>query len=206
MPAEERREQLLRAALAVIVERGFADTRIADVAERAGTSPALVIYYFKTRDALLTEALRYSEDAWYAAGVKRLADIPTAAGQLTTLIAMTCLAEPDLPSSGWLLWLDLWALSPRNPGVAAVRREFDERWRRAIAEIVTRGQQRGEFAPGSTPNSAPTSAEDFTLTLSALLDGIAVQIALEDPDFTPARAYDLAMAYAAERLGFVPPN
>ena len=46
----------------MIVERGYADTRIADVAEHAGTSPALVIYYFKTRDQLLTEALRYSED------------------------------------------------------------------------------------------------------------------------------------------------
>ena len=41
---EQRREQMLRAALDVIVERGYADTRIADVAERTGTSPALVIY------------------------------------------------------------------------------------------------------------------------------------------------------------------
>ena len=39
--------RMLRAALDVIVERGYADTRIADVAERTGTSPALVIYYFK---------------------------------------------------------------------------------------------------------------------------------------------------------------
>jgi len=34
-----RRPQLLRAAADVIVERGLASTRIADVAERAGTSP-----------------------------------------------------------------------------------------------------------------------------------------------------------------------
>ena len=39
---EQRREQMLRAALEVIVDRGYADTRIADVAERTGTSPALV--------------------------------------------------------------------------------------------------------------------------------------------------------------------
>ena len=39
--AGERKEQMLRAALEVIVERGYADTRIADVAERTGTSPAL---------------------------------------------------------------------------------------------------------------------------------------------------------------------
>ena len=67
----ERREQMLRAALDVIVERGYADTRIADVAERTGTSPALVIYYFKTRDQLLTEAIRYSEDTWYAEFLRR---------------------------------------------------------------------------------------------------------------------------------------
>jgi AcrR family transcriptional regulator len=58
------------------------DTRIADVADRTGTSPALVIYYSKTRDQLLTEAIRYSEDAWYAEGTRRMAGIPSAAGQL----------------------------------------------------------------------------------------------------------------------------
>src|SRR5579863_82281 len=92
---EGRREQLLRSALEVIVARGYADTRIADVAEHAGTSPALVIYYFKTRDQLLTEALRYSEDAWYAAGTQRLAAITSAVGRLTELIAMTCLPDTD---------------------------------------------------------------------------------------------------------------
>lgn len=193
--AEQRREQLLRAALEVIVERGYADTRIADVAERAGTSPALVIYYFKTRDQLLTEAIGYSEDAWYAFGLQQLEEIPTAAGQLTELIAMTCLPDTDpAPRSEWLLWLDLWALSPRNAGVAAVRRKFDERWRHAISTIVLAGQEAGEFTQ--------IDADDFAVTLSALLDGIAVQIALEDPDVQPARAYDLAIRFAAGQLGF----
>jgi AcrR family transcriptional regulator len=191
-----RREQLLRAALEVIVARGYADTRIADVAEHAGTSPALVIYYFKTRDQLLTEALRYSEDAWYAAGTQRLAAIGTAVGRLTELIAMTCL--PDLDPAArteWLLWLDLWALSPRNPGVAAVRCKFDQRWRETISATVLSGQESGEF-------DTSADAESFAITLSALLDGMAVQIALEDPDVPPSRAYDLAMRYAAGQLGF----
>ena len=34
--ADQRREQMLRAALEVIDERGYPETRIADVAERAG--------------------------------------------------------------------------------------------------------------------------------------------------------------------------
>jgi AcrR family transcriptional regulator len=198
--AEQRREQLLRAALDVIVARGYADTRIADVAKHAGTSPALVIYYFKTRDQLLTEALRYSEDSWYAAGTERLAAIPTAAGQLTELVAMTCLPDSDPGTKAgkpteWLLWLDLWALSAHNNGVAAVRHKFDERWRETIEAAVQDGQEAGEF-------DASVDAGEFAVTLSALLDGMAVQIALEDPDVTPARAYDLAMRYAAGQLGF----
>ncbi len=77
--AEQRRAQMLAAALEVISERGFADTRIADVAERAGVSPALVIYYFKTKDQLLTEAIRHYDDSWYAVGQRRMAELSTAA-------------------------------------------------------------------------------------------------------------------------------
>ncbi len=70
--ADQRRGQMLHAALDVISERGFADTRIADIAERIGISPALVIYYFKTKDQLLTEAIRHYEDTWYAEGKRRM--------------------------------------------------------------------------------------------------------------------------------------
>jgi AcrR family transcriptional regulator len=192
---EQRREQMLRAALDVIVERGYADTRIADVAERTGTSPALVIYYFKTRDQLLTEAIRYSEDTWYAEGIRRMAGIPSAAGRLTELIAMTSLPETDPePRSWWLLWLDLWALSPRNAGVAAVRQKFDERWRETIRSIVLAGQEAGEFAA--------VDVDDFAITLSSLLDGLAVQIALEDTEVPPQRAFELVMSFAAGQLEF----
>jgi AcrR family transcriptional regulator len=190
---EQRREQMLRAALEVIIERGYAETRIADVAERTGTSPALVIYYFKTREQLLTEAIRYSDDAWYAEFLRRMEEIPTAAGRLTQLIAMNCLTDPE-PGSYWTLWLDLWAFSPRSPGVAAVRQKSDERWRDAIRSIVLAGQEAGEFAQ--------VNADDFTITLAGLLDGLAVQIALEDPQVPPQRAYELTMRFAAGQLGF----
>ncbi len=64
-----------------------------------------------------------------------------------------------------------------------------------IETTVLTGQDAGEF-------DASVDAGEFAVTLSALLDGMAVQIALEDPDVTPARAYDLAMRFAAGQLGF----
>src|ERR1700734_3146362 len=119
--ADQRREQMLRAAIEVIEERGFPETRIADVAARAGTSPALVIYYFKTKDQLLTEALRYAEDTWYEAGTRRMAALSSAAGRLEELVALNFLIEvEDDPTSSWLLWLHLWAQPGPLPGGAGL--------------------------------------------------------------------------------------
>ena len=193
--ADQRREQMLQAALEVVAERGYPETRIADVAERAGTSPALVIYYFKTKDQLLTEAIRYSEDNWYAAGTSRMAAIPTAAGQLEELVAMSCLPEADAePNSSWGQWLDLWAQAVRHPEVAGVRQKFDERWRETISSLVLAGQEAGEFGP--------VDPAGFAIALSALLDGFAVQIALADTVVSPHRAFELSMRFAAKELGF----
>jgi AcrR family transcriptional regulator len=194
--ADQRREQMLRAALDVINERGYPDTRIADVAERIGISPALVIYYFKTKDQLLTEAIRYSEDSWYDSGQRRMAGLPTAAARLEEFVAMMCLpeADPEPSSSTWLIWLDFWAQAARNPEVAAVRQKSDERWRQAIGELIQAGQQADEFRA--------LDHEAFAIRLSALLDGLAVQIALADPVVTPLLAFELAMEFVAEQLGF----
>jgi AcrR family transcriptional regulator len=193
--ADQRREQMLRAALEVIQERGYPDSRIADVAERAGTSPALVIYYFKTKDQLLTEAIRFSEDTWYEAGTARMAAIPTAAGRLEEIVAMCTLPEADAePHTSWVLWLDLWAQAARHPEVASVRQKFDERWRHMISSLVVEGQEAGEFGP--------VDPVEFATLFSAMLDGLAVQIALEDPSVDAVKAYELCMRFAASQLGF----
>ncbi len=193
--ADQRREQMLRAALEVIDERGYPETRIADVAERAGTSPALVIYYFKTKNQLLTETIRFAEDDWYATGTSRMAAIGTAAGRLEELVAMSCLPEADADlRTSWLLWLDLWAQAGRHPEVGGVRQKFDERWRETISSLVLEGQEAGEFGP--------VDPADFAVTLSALLDGFAVQIALVDPTVDTRRAFELSMRFAARELGF----
>ena len=85
-------------------------------------------------------------------------EIPTAAARLAEAIAMICLPGNPEPQQYWLLWLDLWAFSPRSSGVAAVRQKSDERWRAAIRSIVQAGQEAGEFAP--------VDADDFTITLA----------------------------------------
>src|ERR1039458_8375546 len=73
------------------------------------------------------------QDNWYAAGTRRVAAIPTAAGRIEELVTMSCLPEADAElSTSWVLWLDLWAQSARHPEVASVRQNSDERWRETI--------------------------------------------------------------------------
>jgi AcrR family transcriptional regulator len=185
---------MLAAALEVIVERGFAEARISDVAERAGVSPALVIYYFKTKDNLLAEAMRWSEDAWYAEMARRTSVLRTAPERLEEVVAMTCLPGEPGTEESWAVWLDLWSQALRDPVVRSVREEFDEHFRATIRDIVRYGQEREEFVG--------VDEDDFSVAFSAILDGFAIQIALDDAVVDARRAFNLAMRLASRELGF----
>ena len=194
--ADQRRGQMLTAALDVISERGFADTRIADIAERIGISPALVIYYFKTKDQLLTEAIRHYEDTWYAEGKRRMDGLPTGAKKLEEFVAMNLLPEddPEFDGNYGLLWLDFWVQAARNSDIAELRRNSDARWRELIISLIRAGQADGEFAS--------IDPQPCSILISALLDGLTVQIALDDPVVDPVSAFELCMRYIADQLGF----
>ncbi len=185
---------MLSAAAQLIAERGFAETRIADVARRVGASPALVIYYFGTKDRLLTEALRYSEGAFYAAAEAMLERTSSTRDRLETLVRWTCVpqADDEIPGA-WGLWFDLWASAFRIPEVARDRVALDQRWRDMIARVVTDGQAAGEIDR--------VDVQDFAVTFTALLDGLSIQVALEDPVVDSDRAFAIAMRFAAAALG-----
>ena len=75
-----------------------------------------------------------------------------------------------------------------------MRRKSDERWRDEIASLVLAGQEAGEFA-----DVDPVS---FAICLSALMDGLTIQIALEDPGVDHVGAFELSMQFVASWLGF----
>ncbi|MBA3291696.1 MAG: TetR family transcriptional regulator, partial [Actinobacteria bacterium] len=115
--SKERRQEILEAAARVIGERGLCDTRIADIAEQAGTSAALVMYYFESKDRLLTEALTHSEDRFYSQAFNKLTTLPGAREQLTHLIEISIPPEAD----DWPLWIELWSRGLRDPETAKKR-------------------------------------------------------------------------------------
>ncbi len=192
---EARRIQMLRAAAELICERGFSDTRIADVAKRAGVSSALVIYYFGTRDRLLVDALRHSEESFYSAAEQMLAEVTSLRERISLLIRWTCVPEgtgkDEIPGA-WGLWFDLWAQAFRHDEVRAGRIELDARWRRMIIDALE--------VTGSDELATKIDPVMFALEFSALLDGLSIQVALDDPEVDSEVAYQIAMRFAEREL------
>ncbi len=192
--SETRRRDILDAAATAIAERGLCDTRIADVAEIVGVSPALILYYFPTKAALLAEALIRLDELFYQRVKERMASATSAEDRLATLIDESC---PDLGEDNglpdiWELWPAAWELSRHDPEFAGARARLDEVWRRQIAAVVEEGIATGEFEEVD-----PT---DFALQLAAMLDGLAMEAMLGDPDVDSKRMSELARSFSRRML------
>lgn len=194
---QKRRTQMLEAAGEVIGERGLCDTRIADVAERAGLSPALVVYYFGSKEKLLTEALAYAEDLFYIEAFRELTGIEGAAERLARLVELACPpVDRRETDEYWALWVELWSRALRNGEAARKREALDRRWRNTITEVVREGQRSGEFGP--------CDAERFATFLSALMDGLALQMLLKDSAVDGEMMNTMCLDAAARELGLDP--
>jgi AcrR family transcriptional regulator len=184
--AHVRRPAILTAAAEVITERGVQNTRISDVAERAGTSAPGVLYWFQSKDELLAEALQFSDDRFYFSITGELEALDSATARLTRLVELWP-AEGDGEA---VLWIELWVRALRDPRLAETRERLDRRWRETLADVVREGQATGEFADAD--------ADDVALLLGALMDGFAIQLALGDPAVTAdtVRRHCLGLAEA----------
>ena len=183
-----RKPQILAAAGEVIGERGMAATRIADVASRAGTSPPAVLYWFEDRDELINEALGFSEDRFYDSVTVRLSELGTP-GERLRLLFEASVADPD-----WTLWMELWTRALRDDKAQDTRRRLDDRWRQEIAGHVREGQASGEFDSTRDPG-------EVALLLASLLDGLALQATLGDPEVGPDRLHKLTIEAVERFLG-----
>ncbi|MCI3269972.1 TetR/AcrR family transcriptional regulator [Streptomyces cylindrosporus] len=68
--SEERRAEIVRAALEVIAERGYRGASLAAVAERVGLTQQGLLHYFPTKEALLVAVLK-ERDQWDAVPATR---------------------------------------------------------------------------------------------------------------------------------------
>jgi len=185
----ERRERVLQAAADALLERGLADTRIADIAARAGMSPGHVMYYFDSKEQILMEALRHKEDTLFYAHV----DEPADAEPWERLVAWI---DRSIPTGArdeqWTLWVELYAVSIQDPEIARLLDERDRRWTDTLRAIVNEGVHLRVFA-------CPRP-DRFVGRLTALITGWAVPIAAGSRTADRTKAIEDCVDLAAGEL------
>ena len=118
---KDRHQEILEAAARVITDRGLAETRISDIAERCGVSPGLILYYFESKDRLLVEALTSANDQFYLRLSREMRRMDSARQQLERLVELSVpglLPEYERLDE-WALWIEIWVRALRDPEAGA---------------------------------------------------------------------------------------
>ncbi|MEU8620542.1 TetR/AcrR family transcriptional regulator [Streptomyces sp. NPDC048623] len=166
LSVEERRAEILRVAVEQISARGVGNVRIADVAKELGVSSSLVLYHFSTKELLVGEAFAHAARGDLAR-LRELLGKPRSSATRRLRAAVRWYA-PTGQAKGWRLWIEGWAAALREPALREVTHDLDRQWKAAIAEVVAEGVAAGEFRC--------EHPEDTAWRLTALLDGLAVQM------------------------------
>jgi AcrR family transcriptional regulator len=189
--ADRRRGELLDAARQVVLERGMASTRIADIAKATNVSGGLVHYHFATKDDLMAEMLR----ATSAVEQEQLGDIVDA--RATALERLDRVLRYYIPRTrtdqSWILWIEAWAAALRTPAMRAILLELERAWLQALEQVIRDGVTAGEF---SCPDPA-ASAE----RLDALLDGLMARATVHPGTISRKRLLEHVRTAAAREVG-----
>lgn len=144
---EERPQELLDAALALFVEKGFAATRSEEVAARAGVSKGTLYLYFPSKEELLKAVIREHVSAEIMAGAQLVKDFE---GPVTELLR-------EVLGGWWTRLYDSPASAVFKLIITEVRnfpeiaqfyaQEVVQPGEQIIGSILQRGVASGEFRP-----------------------------------------------------------
>ncbi|TPQ28461.1 TetR family transcriptional regulator [Bradyrhizobium guangdongense] len=142
--AAERRQAIIEAALEEFIARGFAATRLDDIAKRAGVAKGTIYLHFKDKESMFEELVRLV----IVPVVERLTKLPPPAGSVRDLVevfASTFLREVASTRRGDLVRLIV-AEGPRFPAVADFYyREVVQRGIAGMRALIELGIARGEI-------------------------------------------------------------
>jgi AcrR family transcriptional regulator len=186
---EDRRAQLLQAAVRVFAEKGFTQCRVADIAEEAGVAYGLVYHYFGSKDEVLDTLFldRWNVLLELIADVDRQ-DVPAREKlhAIASFIVDSYRHDPDLMKV-IIVEVTRAANSFGAAHIGDINRAY-----RLIEGIVEQAQASGEFRRGIPPEFA---AMAFYGAIEQVLTGWIFGVVAADEG-----AYDRAKDYVVETI------
>ncbi|QYX83304.1 TetR/AcrR family transcriptional regulator [Streptomyces akebiae] len=180
---EERRAEIVLAALEVIAERGYRGASMAAVAERVGLTQQGLLHYFPTKDALLVAVLR-ERDRWDA-----VPDSPLRLDLLGSLVEYNAMRPGIVQTFSALLGESVTEGHP-------AREFFTERYGRVRGSMteVLRAEYGDRLPSGLTPERAAP-------LLVAVMDGLQYQWLLDPGAVDMPGAFRDFLALLGEDVG-----
>jgi AcrR family transcriptional regulator len=158
-----RREQICRAAAAVIAREGFAGSTMRMVADEAGVSTGMLNHYFANRQDLLTQALVFVSERTQESYRKSIEGIPAGIERLTALLDFA-LADSEQMTETWRVWINSYGEAVRLPELRHTIESRLTSWYEII-DMALEG-----VAPPDVPGSIP-----WSWRFDAVLNGLAIQ-------------------------------
>ncbi len=193
-PAGSRtREKITAAACRVLGERGLAATRVADIAEVAGVSPAIIHYYFKSKDQVLLAALTWAsqrQEIWE----RRILTSETDHMQRLRALVEMAVPKEGVPRDEYRLWLEMYGLARHDPQLLEHCSVLSERWRSFIERVIDEGAADDVFRP-----VAP--AHEIAHRLVNLFDGLGFRLVVGYSATSYESARDVTCRFVAEQVG-----
>lgn len=159
---EARPAEMIEAARDLFIERGFAATKLEDVARRAGVSVGLPYVYFENKAGLFKAVVRESVLPNIRLGEEMLESFPGPTEELLRAIVGRYWQMNREPAAG--LPKLVVAEATNFPDIARFYvEEVVMRGRRFFARIIQRGIDRGEFRPVDTQQMARVLAAPLSM-------------------------------------------
>ncbi|MER8188054.1 TetR family transcriptional regulator C-terminal domain-containing protein [Kitasatospora sp. NPDC094015] len=189
------REEVFATARAAIAEHGLAKLTMAGLGKQLRMSAGHLLYYFGSKDQLLLETLRWSEEQLGERRRAALARPGTPAREKLAAYAELYLPEgPGDPR--WILWVEVWGRSPASDEIRQGQQEIEVPWHAELVGLIEQGTAAGEFTP-----VAAAAAPDLATRIRALLDGFAVPVAIGLPGARRGEALAQVAAVTDALLG-----
>jgi len=164
--ADRRRETLVRAGYAEILDKGIHNTTLDSVVARAGSSKGGALYYFRTKEDLLHGVL-----AWLLRQLNRTLDevvrSPESARARLASELEVLFHSAEVNRKLYLVLFDFVTLGARSERFRSLFSAFFESCRRRDVAIVEEGIKQQQFRR--------LNPEDAAATIRALVDGYCLQ-------------------------------
>jgi AcrR family transcriptional regulator len=142
--SEERRAQIIEAALACFTRKGYANTTMDDIVAESGLSKGAIYWYFKSKDGVFQAAFTSMFEAVGAESMAAFQACETAAERLRVGAQTMVGLARDLEGYFGLI-IEFWAQSENRDEVMGFWAEMLAQYQQAIAAIFEGGIQTGEF-------------------------------------------------------------